>query len=453
VIRIPPLADPVAHHWRLFLVFSAIAVLWSWFQFFDDTAWTFPLLRGVVLAGAAAIAMLMGIPPTREASNATNPFGRLSLALAAITGTIACGFILAAGARSSKAKLVLVALLCVATLMLPMLGRPGLQILARLNRSLFTLVATVALLALTFRLWTFWASLSYPQLIDIGQTTLDAINAVRHGDSPYASPIDFNTPNPIYDGYKYLPAMMAVYAPLGVPFDVIGLRVTNLLLDGTTLVLIALLAARLAGRLAGAIAVAAYLLMPMLEIDLFRHGVTDPASIVPMLAALLLVDKRTPAWAGLAAGIAVSVKLFPGLLAVMCCLPATGRLRYAAAVLVGLTPCLWFLIETPASFVGNIFMFNIIRPPESTSIAAALVPMGTFALKTAAVLIVSAIGVTLLVRRVDLRQRCAFLVIGTVLAMISGPVVHNNYMLWWLPPFCVLLASHFPNLQEREVGA
>ncbi len=144
------------------------------------------------------------------------------------------------------------------------------------------------------------------------------------------------------------------------------------------------------------------------------------------------------------------MKLLPGLFAVMCCLPATGRARYAAAVLVGLAPCFWFLADAPADFVGNIFVFNLVRPPDSTSIIAALPPMGAFALRSAAALIIAGIGIATLVGRVDLRQRCAFLVISIVLALLSGPVSHNNYMLWWLPLFCVLLAFHLASLRDAS---
>ncbi len=287
----PEFAD---QHRCVILTFSGIAVLWSWFQFFDDTAWHFPLLRGVVLAGVAAIAMLMALLPPRVADSRA---ARLGLALAALTGMLAGGWLFAAGARSSKAELGLIVILGLILLTLPMLGQRGRQMLAWLDHNLFSVVVAVALLAFAARLLAFHRALPVPYLEGIGQTTLDAIDAVRHGHNPYATPVDFDETSQGNNGYKYTPAMMAVYAPLGIPFGKPGLRITNLLLDGATMGLMALLAARLAGRFAGAIAVLSYLLMPMLAFDLFTHGVTDPASVVPMLAALLLVDKR-PAWAG-----------------------------------------------------------------------------------------------------------------------------------------------------------
>ena len=43
-----------------------------------------------------------------------------------------------------------------------------------------------------------------------------------------------------------------------------------------------------------------------------------------------------------------------------------------------------------------------------------------------------------------------WLVIGSVFALLSGPVCHNNYLLWWLPAFCVLLAGPLAGLVSRS---
>ena len=37
--------------------------------------------------------------------------------------------------------------------------------------------------------------------------------------------------------------------------------------------------------------------------------------------------------------------------------------------------------------------------------------------------------------------RCGIGAVVILAALLSGPVVHNNYQLWWLPLFAVVLAA------------
>src|SRR5262249_15567711 len=140
-----------------------------------------------------------------------------------------------------------------------------------------------------------------------------AILAVLHGQNPYTIPIDLlaggiTVGAEQFHGYKYLPMMMAIYAPLGLPFGIRGIVLTNILLQGAAAAAIRALAARAAGSVAGLAAAAFYLGLPFLAHQLFTRGITDIAAVLPLLVALCLVEER-PGWAGVLVGVSIATKL------------------------------------------------------------------------------------------------------------------------------------------------
>jgi hypothetical protein len=180
--------------------------------------------------------------------------------------------------------------------------------------------------------------------------------------------------------------------------------------------------------------------MPIVAADIFQRGVTDLAAVVPMLVALLLVQRHA-GWAGVAAGLAVSMKLFPGALAVLCCVPAQGRGRYAAGVAAGLLPMAAGMAWDPVAFARSIFLFNLHRPPNASSIAAALPGGGGWVLKLGSVAVLAGVAALMWWRPPGILARCAAVVVATVAVLVAGPVVHNNYMIWWLPAFAAVAAG------------
>src|SRR6185437_9268074 len=81
------------------------------------------------------------------------------------------------------------------------------------------------------RVWGAFSYLHATDMEDIGRTTIAAVHAVLAGQNPYAAPIDLHPEYPDFPGYKYLPVMIAAYAPLTVSSGEVGLRFMNLLLD------------------------------------------------------------------------------------------------------------------------------------------------------------------------------------------------------------------------------
>ena len=280
-------------------------------------------------------------------------------------------------------------------------------------------------------------------LLDVSTTTLAAGRALLAGGNPYALPIDGEalrvTGDPAFQGYKYLPMMAVTYFPLGAWLGPRGVLLTNLALQFATIDLIYRLGARGGSRNAGLVAALFYLSLPILLRQIFGKGATDLAAVVPLLAALLTLERR-PALSGLFVGLSISAKLLPGALLLPCALPPAGSRRpYLGGVIVGLLPALLFVAMSPAEVYDNIVLFNAVRPPDSTSwlsYAPAVAPS-----LAKAVFVAGLAAACLFVwRKVpSLPSRCGLLAGLTILAILSGPAAHHNYHLWWLPLVSVLV--------------
>jgi uncharacterized membrane protein len=281
--------------------------------------------------------------------------------------------------------------------------------------------------------------LKAPHLIDIAQTTLDAVHAILKGRNPYVLPIDWHPAYPDSHGYKYLPTMIATYLPLGSLFGTTGMRLTNLILDGAVAFLVVVLARRHSGWVCGMLAACLYLMLPMLPGDIYFNVVTDLVPTVFLLAAMALYQAR-PGVAGVMIGVSVAAKLLPGLLMVVCCFPASGRWRYVGGILLGLIPATVFFLLAPSDFMQNIVWFVATRPIDTTSWLFGAPSYVIMTVRLGFVLFIEAVAFAVVWRPPDFFERCSLYVLCSVAALLVGPTTHNNYMLWWIPFFCILLS-------------
>lgn len=285
--------------------------------------------------------------------------------------------------------------------------------------------------------------IAHPHLVDVATTTLAAGQALLAGEDPYTLSVDREslqiTGDPALQGYKYLPMMAIIYLPLGTWLGQRGVLLTNLALQLSAVYLIYRLGARAGSRNAGLVAALFYLSLPIVLRQVFAKGATDLAAVVPLLAALLALERR-PALSGFCVGLSISAKLVPGLLLAPCALPPAGqRWPYLAGVAVGLIPALVFVAVSPAALYDNIILFNTARIPDSTSWLASAPAAAQSVARV--VFIVSLAAVCLFVWRKTpgLASRCGMLAGITVVAILSGPAAHHNYHLWWLPLVSVLV--------------
>lgn len=286
------------------------------------------------------------------------------------------------------------------------------------------------------------ARLAHPHLIDVATTTLAAGKVLLAGGNPYLVPLDPRTAGDgmSFAGYKYPPAMALAYLPLGAPLAERGVQLTNLLLQLGVVWAMIRVASEIGSRLAGLIAAALYLSLPLLPFQLFAKGVTDLAAVLPLLIALVL-SERHAVLAGLCVGLSLSAKPLPGALLVPICLPATGRARlsYGAGIALGLVPSLVYLAWSPAALWQNVVLFNLVRPIDSTSWLFLMPSAASVVLRAAWLALYLAVTAYVWRARPALAARCGLAVILMLATMLSGPASHDNYQLWWLPFFAVLL--------------
>ena len=275
---------------------------------------------------------------------------------------------------------------------------------------------------------------------DIALATLRAIDVMRDGQNPYTVPIDLHAEYASFAGYKYPPLMIMIYAPLSLMLGLRGLQLTNLILFVLVSACLFALARRLGGLTAGLIALGIFLALPGIPPDIYAHAVTDLAPVLPLVAAFLILRER-PGVAGLLIGLSIATKLFPGVLVAICCLRRAGIMRYAAGGLAGfMIPVAGFVIWNPTAFFRNIVLFIFLRPPDVTSWmdgAPPVVPLIARLLFLASLVAVTAYNLRTNANEI---QRCALLVMCIAGALVTGPDAHNNYIIWWAPFLCLLIA-------------
>jgi hypothetical protein len=169
--------------------------------------------------------------------------------------------------------------------------------------------------------------------------------------------------------------------------------------------------------------------------DLFMGGYR-PRPTVLLLAALVFYQTR-PGLAGLMVGLSVAAKFIPGLLMLVCCLPELRRSRYITGFILGLTPVIVFFLLSHWDFAHNTMWVLAAKPDASSWLYGASFYM-IIITRIAFILIVVAVSAVIVVRPPDFLGRCNLYVICVATILLTARY-HNNYALWWLPFFCILL--------------
>jgi hypothetical protein len=319
-----------------------------------------------------------------------------------------------------------------------------LQLIPAIERSKprrwLTRVVTILLLAHVFYCGVRLHNVTH--LADIGATTLTAVQMGARGENPYTANLDDNAiaaVGPEFGGFKYLPVMPLVYAPLGLMVGNHGMLLTNLLLDLATAALIFFAAQRDGGQTAGLTAAAVYLLLPLVFGWLYAKGATDLVPVVLLLGSII-ENKRRPLASGLLLGLSVSSKLLPGLAAMPACIPHRGRAAFCLGFAAGLLPTLLAWITAPRAFLDNIVRFNFARPADTSSWLCDLPPWISEVSLVAFGLVWLGLAVFALRYATRVTTRCSLVVLLLVAVLLAAAAMHQNYNLWWIPFLCVGLA-------------
>jgi hypothetical protein len=427
---------------RLSLTFFVTGIFWLLIDLFGYLDWNKGPQRAILLLSVMVTGAVMALPGRHLRAGTRTTQKELFSWIIALS---IAGLILYDIVSESEFGLILGAAIIVFISSVPLAGTFASMRVARIERLLPLVLSALLLPALMYRLGTFLYLVNSPDLIDIAQTTLAAGKAVLAGENPYSIPIDVNPAYPDYAGYKYLPLMFLAYLPLTSAIGATGIRLTNLILDLTTAMLVGWLGRRQCGFMCGALAASLYLMLPMLPRDLYMNGVTDLAAMVPLLIAMALYKDR-PSLAGIMVGLSVSVKILPGFLFYVCWLPRVGRSRYLGGLLLGLIPALVFFLWAPGDFMQNIVWFIATRPADTTSWLYGAPTSVVSSARLGFVIVLALICCTVLWRSPNFLTRCALNIVCIAATLLAGPVVHNNYMLWWIPLFCILLGANLTRL-------
>src|SRR3954447_16435025 len=142
-------------------------------------------------------------------------------------------------------------------------------------------------------------------------------------------------------------------------------------------------------------------------------GATDVAPVLLILVAFIKWN-RYPLLTGLLIGLSLSMKPIPAAFAASLC----GPLRkeewrpYIQGILLGLLPALPFLVWSPQNLIHNAFVFNVIRPADSTTWRFYAPAWAGQVASVAALLTWMGISLWCLVARAGLKARlCAFVLV------------------------------------------
>jgi hypothetical protein len=289
-----------------------------------------------------------------------------------------------------------------------------------------------------------------PHLNDIPLTTMAAARVMVAGGNPYQEAVDPRAESRAqgrnYDGFKYMPLMAVTYAPAALMNSHRGVILINTVLHGLMAAMIFLAARSLAGEVAGALGLIFYLWIRLVPRQLFGPGVTDLAAIIPLVAAWWFAVRR-PLLGGLLLGISVSMKLVPALALAPVIAPVAAPWRSADSrrfwlgLACGSLPTLVYVLWSPADFASNVFLFNLLRPVDSTSWLYQHPERWRQVAAGALVAVVAGGGVVRWVVRPAPRGQIMLALAVTVGLTLLGPANHGNYQLWWLPWFCIVLGT------------
>ncbi len=296
-----------------------------------------------------------------------------------------------------------------------------------------------------------------PHLNDIPLTTMAAARAMAAGENPYRVPVDPRAESRAqgrnYDGFKYMPLMAVLYAPAALTESHRGVILTNTALHLLTAALIFFIARSLAGDGAGAIALIFYLWIRMVPRQLFGPGVTDLGAIIPLLAAWWLASSR-PLVAGLLLGVSLSMKLVPALALLPAITPAAlpwrrdDSRRFWTGLACGALPTVIYFLWSPSDFASNVFLFNLLRPVDSTSWLFRHPESWREMATGALILVILAGGIMRWIWKPDRFGQAVLLLAVTVGLTVLGPANHGNYQLWWLPWFSIVLGTSLAMIAE-----
>lgn len=280
--------------------------------------------------------------------------------------------------------------------------------------------------------------LDEPATVDIGFLTRDAVLAFfRDHLNPYQLPqLGPAGPDPKLWGYHYGPMMLFAYWPCLISGD-LGFKLSNVFYFLSSMILIGFLVrdkqqSSLHNSANMAIALLP-LIFPRLWWEIFRMGVNDIFPVCLMLACLVALKGEQWFLAGLSLGLAFSAKFSPAIFLAFMLMRFLREKRFIMGGLLGLLPSLAFLVLSPTAFIHAVFLFNLVKSHDSTSLYS-IVPASLHILFSLFQLTMVFIFSYLHIKHPrDIKLSATHYVLLMILIEISYREVHMNHLIWILP--------------------
>ena len=311
--------------------------------------------------------------------------------------------------------------------------QPGYYILDKISfRRINYFIAAFVFFHLVF----LFARLNQGHVADIGDTTLQSVQLLFNGKNPYESEIDtvaLSYMGPGYGGFKYLPVMTIVYAPLCLLFDYRGIQITNFILNGLIAYLIYDIVKRnnhekIYAKLASILYLSPFLIFSLL----YAKGVNDLAPVFFILLAFRLRENYS-FYSGLTLGLSISSKLLPGLILIPILFQGAKKTKYLIGGLFGALPIFIVALPSTDAFVKNIILFNFLRPISGNSWYLYFSGDVVDVLKMIIIASILSILIINIIRQQEMRNRLIYSVIVLILLILLSSGTPQNYNLWWIP--------------------
>lgn len=290
--------------------------------------------------------------------------------------------------------------------------------------------------------------------IDIGQTTIRAVELEQQGHDPYTTDIDVFGKQQVGDsgegfrffgGYKYGPVMTWAYTPGVRAAGAAGYFFTNWIALVVAAGAVFFWASKSSGPVAGAGAFALVLVPHFLNFELFVGGVNDMVPVALALVAFALRARGLAIWPAIFLGLSFGAKLLPaGIFALPLLFAGRRRATFAAvAAAVGLLAYLPPLLESPRELIAGLVIFNLERRSDATSLLEGAPADVTTAVAIVALLASAAlaIGWGLRTRRASVMGTATVAAGATALFFLGSRILHRNFLLWLMPLLAVSIAT------------
>jgi hypothetical protein len=201
----------------------------------------------------------------------------------------------------------------------------------------------------------------------------------------------------------------------------------------------------------GLLALIALLAPPTIRWNTLWLTASDLQATALGFLAVILHAKQRRDGAAILIGLACAAKLLPGLLYLPLLLGMRPRqwLLFGAAFCLPLAP---FVVWDGEGVLQNLFLFNLVRPSDSTALIHFLPAAMHWPLRAVVALAAAAVALWAHRSRWVLEATLFYLAVVHLMVWSVGSIFHNNYLLWIMPSYILFIARVLSRPRRVDVG-